>query len=73
MNRISRHLSTKLGLGILLMAAPVFVITLGMFFLQSRSSSAVHQSVMLPSLSKSLPWSSKPWVISWLITTPMPP
>lgn len=36
MNRISRHLSTKLGLGILLMAAPVFVITLGMLFLQSR-------------------------------------
>ena len=34
MNRISRHLSTKLGLGILLMAAPVFVITLGMLFLQ---------------------------------------
>lgn len=36
MNRIRRRLSTKLGLGILLMAAPVFVITLGMLFLQSR-------------------------------------
>ena len=36
MSRISRRLSTKLGLGILLMAAPVFVITLGMLFLQSR-------------------------------------
>ena len=40
---------------------------------KAARSSAVHQLFMLPSLSNRLPWSSKPWVISWPITTPMAP
>ena len=36
MSRINRSLSTKLSLGILLMAAPVFILALGILFLQSR-------------------------------------
>ena len=33
----------------------------------------VHQSLRLPRTSYWRPWSSKPCVISWPITVPMPP
>ena len=36
-------------------------------------SAGVHQSRRLPLPSNFEPWSSKPWVISWPMTTPMPP
>ena len=36
MIKLSRHLSRKLSLDIMLMAAPVFVLSLGIFYLQSR-------------------------------------
>ena len=36
-------------------------------------SSGVHQFSRLPSASNLLPWSSKPCVYSWPITTPIPP
>ena len=36
-------------------------------------SSGVHQFARLPSASNLLPWSSKPCVYSWPITTPIPP
>ena len=39
----------------------------------SARSAASHQSVMAPSPSYLLPWSSKPWPISCPITAPMPP
>ena len=36
-------------------------------------SSPVHQFASAPLASYWLPWSSKPWLISWPITAPMPP
>lgn len=36
MSKISRRLSRKLSLDIMLMAAPLFVLSLGIFYLQSR-------------------------------------
>ena len=36
MSKISKKLSTKLSLGILLLAVPIFFLTLGLFFIQSR-------------------------------------
>ena len=36
MSKISHSLQTKLGLGILLMAIPIFVLSLGLLFIQSR-------------------------------------
>ena len=36
MNRIRRHLSAKLSIGITLLAAPIFVLALGILFLYSR-------------------------------------
>src|SRR6185437_5163930 len=36
-------------------------------------SCGVHQFFKLPCASNLLPWSSKPWVISWPITTPIAP
>jgi hypothetical protein len=41
--------------------------------LNFASSVLVHHSVSRPSPSDLRPWSSKPWVISWPITAPMPP
>ena len=35
--------------------------------------SGCHQSTKFPCSSNCLPWSSKPWVISWPITQPMAP
>ena len=35
MSKISRSLSRKLSIGIMLMAVPIFVLSLGVFFLQS--------------------------------------
>lgn len=37
MNRLQSHLSTKLGLGVVLMAVPIFILALGLLFVQSRS------------------------------------
>jgi signal transduction histidine kinase len=36
MSKISKNLSTKLSLGILLLAVPIFFLTLGLFFMKSR-------------------------------------
>ena len=36
MNKFSEKLSQKLSLGIMLLAVPIFILTLGLFFLQSR-------------------------------------
>ena len=36
MSKISRHLSHKLSLGIMLLAAPLFVLSLGILYFQSR-------------------------------------
>lgn len=37
MNRLQSHLSTKLGLGVVLMAVPIFILALGLLFVQSHS------------------------------------
>ena len=37
MNRLQNHLSTKLGIGVVLMAVPIFILALGLLFVQSRS------------------------------------
>mmetsp|Transcript_5100 Transcript_5100/g.20514 ORF Transcript_5100/g.20514 Transcript_5100/m.20514 type:complete len:233 (+) Transcript_5100:113-811(+) len=42
-------------------------------FTKSAASLVDHQSFMFPSLSNLRPWSSKPCVISWPMTAPMPP
>lgn len=36
MNKFNEKLSQKLSLGIMLLAAPIFFLVLGLFFLQSR-------------------------------------
>ena len=42
--------------------------SLSVLALKRARSSSVHQFFRLPSASERLPWSSKPWVISWPIT-----
>ncbi len=41
--------------------------------LNLAASSGVHQLLSAPLASYCAPWSSKPWLISWPITAPMPP
>ena len=55
MSKISRSLSRKLSIGIMLMAVPIFVLSLGVFYLQSlnlirqevteRSGSLLHSVI----------------------------